>query len=65
MSDEIRLRAGRSGTYYFDAVAWSGGECPGTRFLAGVFIWPVRARNNTANTIHSVVTASCKKNKEE
>lgn len=59
MSDGIRLRAGGSGSYYFDAVAWSGGECPGARFLAGVFIWPVRAGNNTANTIHSVVTTGC------
>ncbi len=50
-----------SDTYDFDAVAWSGGECPGACLLAGVFIRPIGAGDGAAHTIHSVITASCKK----
>ena len=53
-------RAGGGGTYDFDAVAGSGGECPGARLLAGVFIRPVGAGDDAVHAIHSVITASCK-----
>lgn len=46
-------------TYNFDAVARSGGECPGAGLLAGVFIRPIGAGDDTTDTIHSVITASC------
>lgn len=58
---EIIQRAEEKSTYDFDAVARSGGECPGAWLLAGVFIWPIGAGNDTTHTIHGVITASCKK----
>ena len=42
-------------------MARSGGECPGACLLAGVFIWPVGAGDDTVHAIHSVIAASCKK----
>lgn len=48
-------------TYYFDAMAWSGGECPGACLLARVFIRPIGAGDGATHTIHSVIAASCKK----
>lgn len=60
LTSEIIHRAGESGTYNFDAVPWSGGQCPGAWLLTRVFIWPVGAGDDTTHTIHSVITASCK-----
>lgn len=61
LTSQITQQAEGSGTYNFDAVAWSGGECPGACFLAGVFIRPVGAGDGTAHSVHSVIAASCKK----
>lgn len=61
LTSEIIQWAGGSGTYNFDAVARSGGEYPGACLLAGVFIRPIGAGDGATDTIHRVITASCKK----
>lgn len=56
-------RAGGCDTYDFDAVAWSGGECPGAGLLAGVLIRPIGAGDDAVHTVHSVIAAGCNKKK--